>query len=104
MFWWPAATTLSIEGFAAAIALDIHFQDCGVMDEAIDGRECHGLIREDLAPFAKRLVGGDEERSPLVAGADELKEHAGFGLVLGDVGEVIEDQQVGIVELGKGGF
>src|SRR5205814_10168581 len=58
---------------------------------------------EDLAPLSKGLVGGDEG-SPLVPGADEFKEHAGFGLVFGDVGEVIEDQEVEFVELGNGGF
>ncbi len=31
-------------------------------------------------------------------------EHAGFGLILGDVGEVVEDQQMEFVELGNGGF
>ena len=74
------------------------------MNQAVDDRDRHCLVREDLAPFAERLVGGDEEGSPLVAGADELKEHAGFGLVLGDVGDVIEDQQMEFVELGNGGF
>ena len=38
--------TFSIEGLAAAITLDIHLQDGGVMDEAIDGRERHGLVGE----------------------------------------------------------
>ena len=36
--WWPAATSLSIEGLAAAIALDVHLQDRGVVHEPIDGR------------------------------------------------------------------
>ena len=40
----------------------------------------------------------------LVAGADELKQNAGFGLLFSDVGEVIEDQQVEFVELGNGSF
>jgi hypothetical protein len=44
--WWPAATAFSIEGFAAAIALDVHLQDGGVMDETIDGRERHGLVAD----------------------------------------------------------
>src|SRR5947209_7350412 len=74
------------------------------MDEAVDDGDRHCLVREDLAPFAEWLVGGDQEGSPLVAGADELKEHAGFGLVFGDVGEVIQDQEVEFVELGNGGF
>src|SRR5438105_542916 len=80
------------------------FGDGGMMDEAVDDSDRHCLVRKDLAPFAERLVGGDQEGSPLVAGADELKEHAGFGLVFGDVGEVIQDQQVEFVELGNGGF
>jgi hypothetical protein len=42
--------SLMIEGLAAAIALDIHLQDCGVMDEAIDGRERHSLVGEDPGP------------------------------------------------------
>ena len=74
------------------------------MNEAVDDRDRHCLVREDFAPFAEGLVGGDEERASLVAGADELKEHAGFGLVFGDVGDVIEDQQVEFVELGNGSF
>src|SRR6266853_1456808 len=36
------------------------------MDEAIDGRERHGLVGEDFAPFAERLVGGYQHGSPLV--------------------------------------
>src|SRR5690348_7877744 len=74
------------------------------MNEAVDDSDRHCLVREDFAPFAEGLVGGDEERAPLVAGADELKEHAGFGLVFGDVGDVIEDQQVEFVELDNSGF
>jgi len=31
-------------------------------------------------------------------------EHTGFGQVFGDVGEVIEDQEVVLVDLGDGGF
>ena len=44
-------------------------------------------------------VGGDQGGSPRVPGTDELKEDAGFGLVFGDVGEIIEDQEVQFVEL-----
>ena len=74
------------------------------MDETVDRGERHRGIGEDPVPFAERLVGGDEDGASLVAGADQLEEHAGFGLVLGDVGEVVEDQQVVLVEPGDGGF
>jgi hypothetical protein len=100
----PASASLAFKGRATAVAFDVHLEDGGVMNEAVDDSDRHCLVREDFAPFAEGLVGGDEERTPLVAGADELKEHAGFGLVFGDVGDVIEDQEVEFVELGNSGF
>ena len=98
---WAA---LAFERGFPAIALDVHLEDGGVVDEAVDGGERHGLVGENLAPFAEGLVGGDEQGAALVAGADQLEQHAGLGLILGDVGEVVEDQQVIFVELGDGGF
>ena len=71
------------------------------MDEAVDGGERHCGIWEDLLPCAEGLVGGDQHRAPLVAGADEFEEHAGFGLILGDVGEIVEDEQMELIELGE---
>ena len=73
--WWPTGAAFAVEGSAAAIAFDVHFEDGGVVNEAIDDGERHRLIGEDLAPFAERLVGGDEQGSPLIPGADEFKEH-----------------------------
>jgi hypothetical protein len=45
---WPTASALSIEDLPPSIAFDIHLQDRGVVHEAIDGRERHGLITEHL--------------------------------------------------------
>src|SRR6266436_4610790 len=101
---WPAATALSVEGLAAAIALDIHLQDRGVMNEAIDGGERHSLVGEDFSPFAERLIGRDQHGSPLVSGGDQLEQYARFGLILGDVGDVVEDEQIVAVELGGRAF
>src|ERR1700724_4012664 len=86
-----AATFLSFGRGTAAVAFDVHLEDGGVMNEAVDNSDSHCLVWEDFAPFAKRLVGSDEDGSPLITGADEFEKHAGFGLVLGDVGDVIED-------------
>ena len=52
-------TTFAFERGPPAIAFDVHLDDGGVMDEAIDGGERHGGVREDLVPFAKGLIGGD---------------------------------------------
>ena len=88
----PSFTAFSLEGRLSAIALDIHLQDRGVVDEPVDGGKGHGLIGEDPAPFAEGLVGGDQQRAAFVAGGDQLEQDAGFGLVLADIGDVVEDQ------------
>ena len=84
----------SLDRCTAAVAFDVHLEDCGVVNEPIDRGERHGGVREDPSPFSEGLVCGNEHGTALVAGADELEEHRGLGLVLGDVGDVIEDEQV----------
>jgi hypothetical protein len=69
----PTATGCSLAFERGATAFDVHLEDGGVMNEAVDDSDRHCLVRKDFAPFAEGLVGGDEERAPLVAGADELK-------------------------------
>ena len=75
-----------------------------MVHDAIDGGERHGGVGEDLAPFAERLVGGDQQRSALVARADQFEQDARLRLVLSDIGEIVEDQQVIFVELDDRGF
>src|SRR3954468_22193915 len=94
-----AASALSVDGFATAIAFDVHLQDRGVMHEAVDSCERHGLVGEDFAPITKRLIGGYQHGSPLVTCGNQLEEHAGFGLILGDVSEVVKDEQIVAIEL-----
>ena len=72
------------------------------MNEAVDRGQRHGGIGEHLVPFAEGLIGGDQHGAPFVAGADQFEQHAGLRLVLGDVGEVVEDQQVEPVEAVEG--
>ena len=88
----PSRTTLSFERGAAAIAFDVHLDDGGVVNEAINGGESHGGVRKDSVPFAEWLIGGDQHRAPLVARADEFEQHAGLGLILGDVGQIVESR------------
>ena len=104
MRWWTSDASGFFDSCFSSIAVDVHFEDRGVMDEAVYGRECHSFAGKDLSPFAKRLIGGDQHRPALVAGADQLEQNAGLRLVFGDVGEIVEDQKVVFVELGDGGF
>lgn len=43
-------------------------------------------------------------RSAFVAGADQLEQNAGLGLILGPVGEIVENQQVIFIEFGDRRF
>jgi len=72
------------------------------MNEAVDGGDGDGLVGEDTFPGAEWLVGGDGEAARLVAPGDELEEDGALGLVLLRVGDVVEDQEVELVELGPG--
>jgi hypothetical protein len=74
----PAPLLFAFECGAAAVAVDVDFEDRGVVNQAIDGGQRHGGIRENLAPCAKRLIGGDQRRSPLVTGTDQLEQNRGF--------------------------
>ena len=49
----------------AVVAVDVHLQDVGVMDEAVDGDGGDGSVGEDAIPGAEWLVGGDGEASSL---------------------------------------
>ena len=92
------------EGGAPTVAFGVEFEDGAVVDKAVHGGEGHGGVGEDPVPFAEGVVGGDKQGAELVAGADELEEDAGLGLVLGDVGQVVEDEEVVRVELFDGGL
>ena len=81
-----AGAAFAFEGGTAAVAFDVHLEDGGVMNQAIDDGQRHRLVGEDLAPFAERLVGCDQQGTPLVSGPDEFEQDAGFGLILGDPG------------------
>lgn len=74
------------------------------MHEPVDSRQRHGLVGKNLTPFAEWLVGRDEQGSAFVAGGDQLEQNTGLGLILGDIGDIVEDQQLVLVELGAGGF
>jgi hypothetical protein len=55
----PTGAALAIECSTATIALDIHLENGGMMNEAIDGNERVAGSGNTL-PFAKRLIGGDQ--------------------------------------------
>src|ERR1700722_10011636 len=76
-----------------SVAVSFQSNDVGVVDEAVDHGGGDGVVAEDLAPPAERLVGGDDEAGPLVAAGDELEEQVGGLGLERDVADLVDDQQ-----------
>ena len=60
-----------------------------------DGGGDHGVAK-DLAPGAQALIAGQDDRAPLVAARDQLKEEIGALAIDGDVADLVDDQQLGL--------
>ena len=75
-----------------------------MVDQTIHRSERHGRIGEDAVPLAEGLIGGDQHRAAFVAGTDQFEQDRCLGLITADVGEVVEDQQMVLVELCQRGF
>ena len=101
---WPAWPSLLANGFAPAVAFDVEFQDGGMVHEPACGGQGHGRVGEDAVPIPEGLICRDCDGASFVSGADQLEQDAGFGLVLGDAGEVTRNDQVVFVEAGNGGL
>jgi hypothetical protein len=84
---WPAAAAPAVERFLSAIALDVHLEDRGVVDEAVDGGERHRPHSPEGHGVA--LLDGRLERACRV-GAAGSEPNAGwsvFSIVVGIVPE-----------------
>ncbi len=99
-----ASLALCLFSRASPIAFHVHLEDGCVVNKSVDGGQGHGRVWEDCVPFPEGLVGSDQDGSAFVSCTDEFEQHAGLGLILGDVGYVVEDQQVELVQLRDGAF
>jgi len=99
-----SSRTFCLLGSAAPIAFHVHLKDRCMMNEPVDCCQGHGRVGEDCVPFPEGLVDRDQQGSAFVSCADEFEQHAGLGLILGDVCYVVEDQEVEFIQLRDGAF
>src|SRR5262249_8341032 len=80
---------------AETITRSLDLDDDGVMEEAIE--ECGGdnWVAEDLTPFGKAAVGGEDHGGALVAGIDELEEQIAAARNDRQISDFIHDQERG---------
>jgi hypothetical protein len=64
-----------------------HRDDGGVVDEAVDDGDGHGLVLEGGLPLAEGLVAGVDEGSAFVGLGDEFEADIGLVLVLAGVAD-----------------
>src|SRR3984957_19972912 len=76
-----------------AVAVSFQGDDVGVVDEAVDHGGGDGVVAEDLAPAAERLVGRDDEAGSFVASGYQLEEQVGGLGFERDVADFVDDQQ-----------
>ena len=66
-----------------------------MVGEAVDEGDGAGGVGEDGVPLLEGQVGGEEQGAVLVAAADELEEEVGGAGVVGEVSDLIDDEQSG---------
>ena len=67
---------------------------CRMVKQAIEDRRGDDGIPEDAAPFSHRAVGGDQDRSLLVAPRHQLEEQMGGVGLEGQIAQLVDDQQL----------
>lgn len=72
-----------------------------MVHQPINCRQRHRLVREHLLPGGERRVGRQRDAAPLVALGNELKEHAGLGLITAHAAEVIQNEKIQPIQFGQ---
>ena len=86
-------------GHSGAVAGDVEFQDDRVVNPPVDGRRRGHWVGEDVLPLGEDQVGRDAHGPAFVAFGDEREEHLGVFGPLGQVPQVVQQQEVVVVEL-----
>ena len=60
------------------------------MHQPVDNGDDTGRIREHLAPFGERTVGGHDGRLELVTAVDDVEQQVGVAIAVGEVTHFID--------------
>ena len=87
------ALLLAELGLPSAIAAAFNEKDLDVVGQSVD--QCDGArgVGKDGVPALEWEVGGDQQGAVLVAPTDELEDQVGGACVVGEISELIDDQQ-----------
>lgn len=88
---------LALQVDTSAGVFDVGLEDRRVMDQSVDGGQCHSGVEEDLVPFNERLI-CEREGIALIPVADELEHCRRLGLILSDARKIIEDKEIEAIQ------
>lgn len=78
---------------AKAIARSLDLDDDRVVEKPVEQRGGDDRISEDLAPFGKAAIGGEDHGALLVSGVDELEEEIAAAGNDRQVADLVDDQE-----------
>src|SRR5208282_603053 len=94
--WGPSLTgplLSALFSLLETVGIAVDGDDLGVVDEAVDQRDDAGGAGEHLVPVGERAVGGDQGALGLVASADQLEQHVGVAVGVGEIADLVDDQE-----------
>ena len=83
------------------VAGDVEFQDDGVVHHPVDGRGGGHGVGEDAFPLREDQVGRDAQGPAFVAFGDQGEEDLGLLVALGQVAQIVQEQEVEVVQLAQ---
>src|ERR1043166_8411961 len=89
----PFTTLLLGLGFPAAAAIALDGDDLRVMNEAVDQCGGAGCVGEHRRPVRECEIRGEHQALLFVASTDDLEEKIGVTVVIGEIADLIHDEQ-----------
>ena len=90
-------------GCISPVAGDVKLQDDGVVHDPVNRRGGGHGVGKDAFPLREDQVGRDAQRSALVAFGDEGEEDLGLFGALGQVAQVVQEQESKLSSLRSSG-
>ena len=82
-------------GFLAAVGFAFDGDDLGVMNETVDHGDGAAGVGKHFRPFREAFVGREQCALLLVAAVDQLEQQIGMTIGIGEVADLVDDQQAG---------
>jgi hypothetical protein len=81
-------------GFFESVGVGVDGDDFAAVDESIDDGDDGGGRGKDFVPLGEGFVGSDEGGAFFVASGDDLEEEVSVFWVVGEISELVDDEEL----------